>query len=154
MRGGPMLPGKGWGEGRTLEGPGVWGGRHSRRKRGSSRLREAQEADTSRSSMPNRMKNVPMALDLFSGTNSVTEALRGLGYQVVTLDSDPKTCPDICVDILQWDYRSLKPGEFDVIFAAVPCTEYSMALTTRPRNLPLADAVVRRTLEVISFLRP
>ena len=29
-----------------------------------------------------------------------------------------------------------------------------MALTTRPRNLPLADAVVRRTLEVIAFLRP
>ena len=59
--------------------------------------------------MPNRMKNVPMALDLFSGTKSVTEALRGLGYQVVTLDSDPKTGPDICVDILQWNYRSLKP---------------------------------------------
>ena len=47
----------------------------------------------------------------------------------------------------------MKPGEFDVIFAAVPCTEYSMALTTRPRDLPLADAVVRRTLEVISFLQ-
>ena len=99
------------------------------------------------------MKNVPMALDLFCGTKSVPEALRGMGYHVVTLDSNPKTCPDMCVDILQWDYRSLKPGKFDVIFAAVPCTEYSMALTTRPRDLPLADAVVRRTLEVISFLR-
>ena len=32
-------------------------------------------------------------------------------------------------------------SKFDVIFAAVPCTEYSMALTTRPRDLPLADAV-------------
>ena len=98
--------------------------------------------DTSWSSMQNRMKNVPMALDLFCGTKSVSEALRGIGYQVVTLDSNPKTCSDICVDILQWDYRSLKPGKFDVIFAAVPCTEYSMALATRPRDLPLADAVV------------
>ena len=48
----------------------------------------------------------------------------------------------------------MKPGGFDVIFASVPCTEYSMALTTRPRDLQKADAVVERTLEVIQFLKP
>ena len=77
-----------------------------------------------------------------------------MGYQVVSLDSDPKTNPDICEDIMEWKYQNLKPGELDVIFAAVPCTEYSMALTTRPRVLQKADEVVKRTLEVIQILKP
>ena len=88
--------------------------------------------DPERSTTEKREKNKLRALDLFCGTKSVTEALPKMGYQVVSLDSEPKTNPDICEDIMKWKYQSLKPGEFDVMFASVPCTEYSMALTTRP----------------------
>lgn len=33
-------------------------------------------------------------------------------------------------------------------------TEYSCALTTRPRNLDLANRIVARTLEIIAYLQP
>ena len=84
----------------------------------------------------------------------MTQTLRDMGFEVVTLDSDPKTRPAICLDVLNWDFTKLKPGEFDVVFASVPCTEYSRALTTRDRNMQLADAVVQRTLEIIRHLKP
>ena len=62
--------------------------------------------------------------------------------------------PDIVADVLSWNYRGLPQGHFDVVFAAPPCTEYSQAMTGRPRNLEKADAIVRRTLEIIQYLKP
>ena len=62
-------------------------------------------------------------LDLFSGGKSVAKVLQGKGFEVVTLDSDPRTDPTICVDILEWDYRSVyPPGHFFLIAASPPCT--------------------------------
>ena len=40
------------------------------------------------------------ALDLFSGLGSATKLLQSHGYQVVSLDLDPKAGADIEVDIL------------------------------------------------------
>ena len=48
----------------------------------------------------------PRALDLFCGRMSAALVLREHGYEVVTLDSDPKRQPDICTDMLDWDFRS------------------------------------------------
>ena len=45
-------------------------------------------------------------------------------------------------------------GIFTLIAAGVPCTEYSMAKTTRPRNLEEADALVHKTLEIIEYFQP
>ena len=50
--------------------------------------------------------------------------------------------------------KELRPGQYEVVCASVPCTEYSLALTTRPRRLESADAVVQRTLTLIKFLNP
>ncbi len=59
------------------------------------------------------------------------------------------------MDILEWDYRkAFEPGHFAIIAAGVPCTEYSIALTTRPRNLEYADKIVAKTLEIIAYFRP
>jgi len=45
---------------------------------------------------------LPKALDLFTGTGSVANRLRELGYHVTTLDIRPSCDPNICVDILTW----------------------------------------------------
>ena len=55
------------------------------------------------------------------------KAFEARGWEVVT--------PTICCDILRWDYRTaFPPGRFDFVWASPVCTEYSQALTTRPRR--------------------
>ena len=96
-----------------------------------------------------------MALDLFSGTGSATKVLQAHGYTVKSVDCDPKWEPTHPVNILEWDYAAeYPPGTFDLIVASPPCTEYSQALTTRPRNLEGADRLVLKALEIIEFYRP
>ena len=41
-----------------------------------------------------------------------------------------------------------------MIWASPCCTEFSIALKKRPRNLPLGDALVLKTLEIIDYLQP
>ena len=60
-------------------------------------------------------------LDLFSGTGSTASVFRKKGYEVVTLDNNPKFQPDILTNILDWDYKNVYPeGHFDVIAASPP----------------------------------
>ena len=95
------------------------------------------------------------ALDLFCGQKSAARVLEKHGFQVETLDSDPKRDPSICVDILEWDFRSAyPPGYFHTIMAAPPCTEYSAAKWRPPRNPESADPVVKNTLEIIEYFQP
>ncbi len=65
-------------------------------------------------------------------------------------------CPDICCDILTWDYKIFPVGHFDVIWASPPCTEYSIARSKakKPRDLAGADALVQRALEIIKYFLP
>ena len=96
-------------------------------------------------------------LELFSGTGSVGAAFRRAGWDVVSVDLDPDAVPDICADVLDLDYHALwRPGDFDAVHASPPCTQYSRARTTArtPRDLEGADAIVKRTLEIIFHLRP
>lgn len=92
-------------------------------------------------------------LELFAGTQSVGKAFRARGHEVVSLDLDRKTAPDYCCDVRDFDYKNPALGEFDVIWASPPCTEYSIARTTAktPRNFELADSLVKRTLDIIAF---
>ena len=94
-------------------------------------------------------------LDLFSGTGSVGKYFKKLGFNVISVDNEQKFEPDICCDVLKWDYKDMYPkGFFTVIAAGVPCTEYSMALTTRPRDMESADKLVEKTLEIIDYFEP
>jgi hypothetical protein len=82
-------------------------------------------------------------------------SVQKLGYQVISVDNDPRWKPSITTDVMRWDFKkAFQPGEFEVVVAGVPCTEYSRALTTRPRDLPKADAIVQRALEIIRYLDP
>ena len=92
-------------------------------------------------------------LELFSGTGSVGEAFRRLGWEVTDLDIRGR--PAIKGDILEWDYKAFEPGHFDAIHASPPCQQYSRAKTTGPpRDLLGADALVQRALDIIGHLRP
>ena len=70
------------------------------------------------------------------------------------MDLDPKagsTCADVC----SWKPMPMfAPGCFDMIWASPLCTEYSRALTRRPRKLEEGDRTAIRTLELIRDLHP
>ena len=94
------------------------------------------------------------ALDLFSGIGSATRVLQHHGYQVTTLDMDPKCQADITIDIRNWSPEEFAAGYFYVVVACPPCTEYSQAMTKRQRRLEEADSIIKKTLEVIQYLKP
>ncbi len=87
-------------------------------------------------------------LELFSGTGSVGKPWREKGHEVISVDIDGRYNPEIICDIMQWTYcKSPTP---DVIWASVPCEQYSRARTrwSRPRNFALADALAVRAWEI------
>ena len=90
-------------------------------------------------------------LELFSGTGSVGKVAKSYGFEVVSLDLKNA---DINCDSLHWDYTVYEPCYFDFIHASPPCTEYSIALTSRKRNIPKANEIVLKCLEIIDYFKP
>jgi hypothetical protein len=95
-------------------------------------------------------------LELFSGSGSVGKVFTQRGWDVVSLDCDVKTGAIIKTDILAWDHTVFPVGHFDVVWASPCCTQYSCARrgAKTPRNLDLADSLVRRSLEIIEYFQP
>jgi hypothetical protein len=136
----------------------VWGGQGSAR---SGRGKQGSVVAPAAVAGARASAQYLRALDLFCGVKSVARVFEAHGYWVDTLDIDPDRRPTVCVDILDWNYRAAyAPGTFDLIAAPPPCKEYSMALNAsiakhgRVRRLAEAVLIVRRTLEVIEYLRP
>ena len=92
-------------------------------------------------------------LELFSDTGSVGACWREAGFKVVSVDLDPRHSPDVCEDMLSWDYKTLEAP--DVIWTSVPCEHYSCARTRAktPRNYELADSLVARTIQIIEYFQ-
>ena len=93
-------------------------------------------------------------LELFKGTGSIAKVFEREGWEVTSLDIDPKSEADITANILDWDYTEYEPGHFDAIWGSPPCTEYSKAKTRGTRNLQLADSIVLKLLEIIDYFKP
>jgi hypothetical protein len=103
-------------------------------------------------------------VELFSGSRSVSQAFesnlpRGSKLHAYSVDIHPKYNPTTATDILTWDYQEalktfLSPAKEKCmiwVHASPPCTEYSKAKTTAPRNLDLADALAKRALRILRF---
>ena len=94
--------------------------------------------------------------DICCGTGSVSNVWREHGHEALTLDIDPKCSPDICTDIMSWEYTDFSLEDPDAIWCSPPCTHYSIARTNAktPRDLEGADAIVQRCLDIIAYWRP
>ena len=98
---------------------------------------------------------MPRLLELFSGTGSIGKIFGSRGWEVVSIDIDPRMQPTIIADIGTFDYRMLG-GRFDAIWCSPPCQMYSIARSNAkmPRGLHGADMLVRRCRDIISYFQP
>jgi hypothetical protein len=63
-----------------------------------------------------------LMLDLCSGLGGASRAMKQRGWQVVTLDIDPRFAPDVLADLREWSWPGERP---DLIWASPPCTEFA-----------------------------
>lgn len=94
-------------------------------------------------------------LDLCSGSKSMKCFNPDMKY--VSLDIEAKYKPDICVSILDWDYKKYfeENGKPVFIWFSPPCNEYSILNRARPEKIPdieTSNAIVRRGLEIINYV--
>jgi hypothetical protein len=85
-------------------------------------------------------------LSLFDGTGSICKPFVAAGWECQRLDIDGRHGATIVTDIRHWDYNIPAP---DVIFAGVPCEQYSSANTRGKRRLAEADELVTETWAII-----
>lgn len=104
---------------------------------------------------------VRRALVLCSGTGHDAASLARLfpDARVDTLDNDPECRPTFLTDVMDWEYRSINPGTYQVVYASPPCTPFSRANTTGDAEQSVFDiaagtAVAARCLEIIEHLAP
>ena len=95
-------------------------------------------------------------LELFARTGSIGKAFAEQGWEVVSLDIDPKSAATLITDFMSWQYWKLPKGHFDAIWASPVCTHYSCARTTgkTPRDLEGSDRMVERVLDCIDYFGP
>ena len=77
--------------------------------------------------------------------------LKKLHWDVTSLDLKNA---DINCDIMDWDYKQIPSGHYDMIHASPPCTEYSIAKTTGRRKIQEANKIVLKTIEIIDYFKP
>jgi site-specific DNA-cytosine methylase len=107
-------------------------------------------------------------LELFSGTKSITKVFSANGWKTTTMDFNPKTNPDYCLNImaLEPDVAIGLAGKPDVIWASPPCQCFSVAaighnwsvvgsvyLAKREESRRAAD-LVYHTIDLIEELKP
>ena len=86
-------------------------------------------------------------LSLFDGTGSICKPFAAANWECLRLDADGRHGADIVTDIRCWDYS--KEAAVDVVFAGVPCEQYSVAHTRGKRRLAEADELVKETWAII-----
>ncbi len=110
---------------------------------------------------------VKRILEIFCGTKSIGKVFERNGWEVISLDIDPKWEPTICSNILEWDYKAAYPPKyFDYIHSSCPCQCFSSARNIMinrhgyTRESLYNDMVniglppLKKTLEIIKYFRP
>lgn len=109
-------------------------------------------------------------LELFSGTGSVGKILKERNHKVTSLDLKNA---DINCDILNWNYKAYKEGDFDYIHASPPCDTFSILRkvnigrklkmhgdTIITREILIKDQIeigclfLNKVLEIIEYFKP
>lgn len=61
-------------------------------------------------------------LDLFAGLGGASQAMTARGWEVVTVDNDPRFSCTITADLAGWSWGGRRP---DLVWASPPCQEFS-----------------------------
>lgn len=90
-------------------------------------------------------------LDLFAGLGGASAAMRDRGWEVLTVDSDPRFVCTWTADLSAWSYPGPRP--VDLVWASPPCTEFSREAmpwcrTGKEPSLELVRSAVRVVREV------
>ena len=114
-------------------------------------------------------------LELFSGSKSITKFFENLpNVEVVSLDFEKKYNPDICCDIMEFDYKQYDVGHFDIIWSSPECKIFSQLQNTmigrvggRSKKLDPSKTMeklnekrkenskyILKTIEIIKYLNP
>lgn len=72
-------------------------------------------------------------IELFSGTKSFSKVMANKGHKTFTVDFDERLNPDLCKNMLDFDWNLHYPGpnRVDVFWASPPCTAFSVASISR-----------------------
>ena len=98
---------------------------------------------------------MPRLLVVCSGTGGVGGVFNMHGWEVVSLDIDPKTQPTIVCDICAFEYTQLG-GTYDAVWCSLPCQMYPIARSEAivPRDLEGSDRIVQRCKNMIAWFQP
>ncbi len=111
---------------------------------------------------------MPKLLELFCGTKCVGKVAEPRGYDVVSLDFNPKFNATHTVDIFDWDYKQYPVGYFDVIWASPDCRTWSLATGGKYRTkahihglgnqhqeqATMGCNMIRKVIEILKYFQP
>lgn len=95
------------------------------------------------------MKRKPLMLDLCCGLKGASAAMRERGWEVVTIDNDPRFDPDVVADVRTFRWEGPRP---DLVWSSPPCVEFSRESMPWCRrgivpDMSIVDACVRISRE-------
>ena len=107
-------------------------------------------------------------LELFSGSKSITKFFENLpNVEVISLDFEKKYNPDICCDIMEFDYKQFDIGHFDIVWASPECKVFSQLQNTllgrKGGSINKEELIkkqlenskyILKTIEIIKYLNP
>lgn len=106
-------------------------------------------------------------LELFCGTKSVGKIFSEYGYEVISLDFNPKFKATHTEDILTWDYTIYPTDHFEVIWASPDCRTWSLATGGKYRlknsiyglnnetqeQATMGNNMVLRVIEILKYFK-
>ena len=105
-----------------------------------------------------------LTIDLCSGLGGLSQAFKDEGWEVVTVDDNPKFNPTICADIRKVTSQDIAGAtrlqnfpeyEIVVIVASPPCQRFSIANPLWPKKgIGEAMEIVGACLELIAEIKP
>lgn len=115
-------------------------------------------------------QNKPIFIELFSGSKHISNHAAQEGFEVISIDNNPKLNPTICKNIQSVNRKSL-PGSVAVVWASIPCTTFSILSIPKqwdkisigyrnyyyvPKTPAAIEAlrIVNKTLKLIAEINP